>query len=368
MTSKVMLIFGTRPEAIKMAPIIKELEVRGMDYVVVVTAQHREMLDEVLKVFHITPDYDLNIMRHDQSLSDITTRTLDGIDRLIKQIKPTIILVHGDTTTALAASLAAFYNQMPIGHIEAGLRTYQKYSPYPEEINRQLIGILADYHFAPTAACANHLIVEYKNPKKIYITGNTAIDALKYTVRKDYHHPILEKVQGKRLILVTAHRRENIAVHLEQIFHAVLHVVNQHPDVHAVYPVHLNPKVQIIANKILGHHPRIHLIDPLSVYDFHNMINHAHIILTDSGGIQEEAPTLGKPVLVLREYTERTEGIQAGTLKLAGVKKDDIIRETNTLLTNEDKYKEMANASNPYGDGTAAKQIVNILLEKIELN
>ncbi len=361
---KVMTVFGTRPEAIKMAPLILELKSRQdqFDCVVTVTAQHREMLDQVLKIFNITPDYDLNIMKDRQTLIDITTRGLEGLDKVIKEVRPDIVLVHGDTTTTFVASLAAFYNQIVVGHVEAGLRTRNKYSPYPEEINRQLTGVLADLHFSPTAKSAENLLQENKNADTIFITGNTAIDALKTTVRKDYYHPILKKIGNSRLILVTAHRRENLGKPMENMFRAIRKIINEHEDVQVVYPVHLNPVVRESAYSILGSHPRIHLIDPLDVIDFHNISARSYLILTDSGGIQEEAPSLGVPVLVLRNTTERPEGIEAGTLKLAGVEENTIYSLTKELLEDKDTYQKMAKAANPYGDGFASKRIADAIL------
>lgn len=359
-----MLVFGTRPEAIKMAPLVKELEnYRGkIKTYVVVTAQHREMLDQVLDIFQITPDYDLNIMQSRQTLVDITAKAIVGLDKVIKEVKPDIVLVHGDTTTTFVASLAAFYNQVKIGHVEAGLRTRNKYSPYPEEINRQLTGILADIHFAPTKKAAENLIKENKNKENIFITGNTAIDALKTTVHNQYMHPILKQIGSDRLILLTAHRRENLGEPMRNIFLAIREIVEQIHDVQVVYPVHLNPLVRETAQKILGDHQRIHLIEPLDVIDFHNFAAKAYLILTDSGGIQEEAPSLGKPVLVLRDTTERPEGIEAGTLKLAGTNKDTVYHQTKQLLMDDNEYFRMSKSSNPYGDGNASKRIVQALL------
>jgi UDP-N-acetylglucosamine 2-epimerase (non-hydrolysing) len=366
---KVMVVFGTRPEAIKMAPVVKELEKypEKIKCFVTVTAQHREMLDQVLKIFKIQPDYDLNIMQSRQTLVDITTRALVGLDKVIKEVKPDIVLVHGDTTTTFAASLAALYNQVKIGHVEAGLRTWNKYSPFPEEMNRQLTGVLSDLHFAPTEKAAENLFVENKTRENIYITGNTAIDALKTTVREDYTHPILEQVGSDRLILLTAHRRENLGEPMRNIFKAVREIVEEFDDVQVVYPVHLNPEVRETAQEILGDHQRIHLIEPLDVIDFHNFASRAYLILTDSGGVQEEAPSLGKPVLVLRDTTERPEGIEAGTLKLAGTNKKTIYQLTKQLLIDKKAYVKMSKASNPYGDGNASKRIVQALLYHFNL-
>ncbi|WP_342614211.1 non-hydrolyzing UDP-N-acetylglucosamine 2-epimerase [Peribacillus frigoritolerans] len=356
---KVMTIFGTRPEAIKMAPLVLELKNRPEEFetIVTVTAQHRQMLDQVLDVFDISPDYDLNIMKDRQTLTDVTTRGLQGLDAVMKEVKPDIVLVHGDTTTTFIAGLAAFYNQIVIGHVEAGLRTWNKYSPYPEEMNRQLTGVLADLHFAPTKKSAENLLLEDKKEEAIFITGNTAIDALKTTVLKEYTHSVLEKIGNDRLILLTAHRRENLGEPMRNMFRAVKRIIEEHDDVQVVYPVHLNPTVREIADEVLGKDPRIHLIEPLEVVDFHNFAERAYIILTDSGGVQEEAPSLGVPVLVLRDTTERPEGIEAGTLKLAGVEEENIYRLTKELLTDEAEYDRMSKASNPYGDGHASKRI-----------
>jgi UDP-N-acetylglucosamine 2-epimerase (non-hydrolysing) len=356
---KVMTIFGTRPEAIKMAPLVLELKNRPEEFetIVTVTAQHRQMLDQVLDVFEIIPDYDLNIMKDRQTLTDVTTRGLQGLDAVMKEVRPDIVLVHGDTTTTFIAGLAAFYNQIVIGHVEAGLRTWNKYSPYPEEMNRQLTGVLADLHFAPTKKSAENLLQEEKKEEAIFITGNTAIDALKTTVLKEYTHSVLEKIGNDRLILLTAHRRENLGEPMRNMFRAVKRIIEEHDDVQVVYPVHLNPTVREIADEVLGKDPRIHLIEPLEVIDFHNFAERAFIILTDSGGVQEEAPSLGVPVLVLRDTTERPEGIEAGTLKLAGVEEENIYRLTKELLTDEAEYDRMSKASNPYGDGHASKRI-----------
>ncbi|GAC91041.1 UDP-N-acetylglucosamine 2-epimerase [Anoxybacillus flavithermus NBRC 109594] len=359
---KVMTIFGTRPEAIKMAPLVLELQkYEDIESIVTVTAQHRQMLDQVLDIFGIQPHYDLNIMKERQTLVDITTRALAGLDDVMKKVQPDIVLVHGDTTTTFVASLAAFYNQIAVGHVEAGLRTWNKYSPFPEEMNRQLTGVLADLHFAPTAKAAENLRAENKPEHAIFITGNTAIDALKTTVRESYTHPILEKVAGSRMILLTAHRRENLGEPMRNMFRAVKRLVEDYDDVQVVYPVHLNPVVRELANDILGNDERIHLIEPLDVIDFHNFAARAHIILTDSGGVQEEAPSLGVPVLVLRDTTERPEGIEAGTLKLAGTDEQTIYTLASELLTDEKAYEQMAKASNPYGDGWASKRIVEAI-------
>ncbi|MBS4175419.1 UDP-N-acetylglucosamine 2-epimerase (non-hydrolyzing) [Bacillus sp. FJAT-49736] len=360
---KVMTIFGTRPEAIKMAPLVLELQKYPEEFksIVTVTAQHREMLDQVLSIFRITPDYDLNIMKDRQSLIDITTRALEGLDKVMREVEPDIVLVHGDTTTTFVASLAAYYNKIVVGHVEAGLRTWNKYSPYPEEMNRQLTGILADLQFAPTEMSAQNLLLENKRKESIYVTGNTAIDALKTTVKADYTHEILEKVGDDRLILLTAHRRENLGEPMRNMFRAIKRIVQEQPDVQVVYPVHLNPAVREIAAEILGNNPRIHLIEPLDVIDFHNFANRAYLILTDSGGVQEEAPSLGVPVLVLRDTTERPEGIEAGTLKLAGIEEETIYQLATELLTKTEEHDKMAKASNPYGDGQASRRIVDII-------
>lgn len=360
---KVMTIFGTRPEAIKMAPLVLELKKRPKEFeaIVTVTAQHREMLDQVLSIFDIQPDYDLNIMKDRQTLMDVTTRGLEGLDDVMKKVKPDIVLVHGDTTTTFIAGLAAFYNQIQVGHVEAGLRTWNKYSPYPEEMNRQLTGVLADLHFAPTDKSAANLQAENKKEERIFVTGNTAIDALKTTVKETYEHEVLTKLGDDRLILLTAHRRENLGEPMKNMFRAVKRIVDEHEDVQVVYPVHLNPVVRETANDILGNDPRIHLIEPLDVIDFHNFAERAHIILTDSGGVQEEAPSLGVPVLVLRDTTERPEGIEAGTLKLAGTEEETIYTLAKELLIDEDVYKQMSQASNPYGDGLASKRICDAI-------
>lgn len=360
---KVMTIFGTRPEAIKMAPLVLELKKRPEEFeaIVTVTAQHREMLDQVLSIFDIQPDYDLNIMKDRQTLMDVTTRGLEGLDDVMKKVKPDIVLVHGDTTTTFIAGLAAFYNQIQVGHVEAGLRTWNKYSPYPEEMNRQLTGVLADLHFAPTDKSAANLQAENKKEERIFVTGNTAIDALKTTVKETYEHEVLTKLGDDRLILLTAHRRENLGQPMKNMFRAVKRIVDEHEDVQVVYPVHLNPVVRETANDILGNDPRIHLIEPLDVIDFHNFAERAHIILTDSGGVQEEAPSLGVPVLVLRDTTERPEGIEAGTLKLAGTEEETIYTLAKELLTDEGVYKQMSQASNPYGDGLASKRICDAI-------
>ena len=363
---KVMSIFGTRPEAIKMAPLVKELERREeTESIVCVTAQHRQMLDQVLDTFAITPDYDLNIMKQGQTLSDITTAALLGLEGVIKEARPDLILVHGDTTTTFAGALAAFYQQVAIGHVEAGLRTDNKYSPYPEEMNRQMVDRLTDMFFAPTALSRENLLRENVPAEKIYVTGNTAIDAMATTVHKDYTHPELDWIgENGRLILLTAHRRENLGDPMRSIFRGVRRIVDEFPDVKVLYPIHLNPAVRQVAREVFEGCDRIRLIEPLEVFDFHNFQNRSFIILTDSGGIQEEAPSLGKPVLVLRDTTERPEGIEAGTLKLVGTDEETIYRETRRLLTDEAEYRRMSRASNPYGDGHASQRIADAIIEK----
>ena len=362
---KVMTVFGTRPEAIKMAPLVKELKSRDeIDCIVCVTAQHRQMLDQVLEVFDIKPDYDLNIMKQGQTLSDITSRVLYGLEKVIKDVNPDIVLVHGDTTTTFASALAAYYNQIDIGHVEAGLRTWNKYSPYPEEMNRQMVGVMADMHFAPTENSKNSLLKENRDESKIYVTGNTAIDALATTVKESYSNDILDWVGSDRMILLTAHRRENLGEPMRGMFKAIKRIIEEFEDVKVVYPVHLNPKVRSVAKEVLGENDRIKLIEPLEVIDFHNFIARAYLILTDSGGIQEEAPSLGKPVLVLRDTTERPEGIKAGTLKLAGTDENNIYRLTKELLENTEEYERMAHSVNPYGDGKASKRIADAIIKK----
>ena len=365
---KVMTIFGTRPEAIKMAPLVLELQKypEKIESIVTVTAQHRQMLDQVLETFNITPDYDLNIMKDRQTLIDVTTNALHGLDRVMKEAKPDIVLVHGDTTTTFVGSLAAFYNQIAIGHVEAGLRTGNKYSPYPEEMNRQLTGVMADLHFSPTEVSKENLLKENKQEQAIFVTGNTAIDALKTTVSENYSHPVLEKIGDNRVILLTAHRRENLGQPMRNMFKAIKRLLAEHEDVQVVYPVHLNPAVREVADEVLGNDPRIHLIEPLEVFDFHNFAARSFMILTDSGGVQEEAPSLGKPVLVLRDTTERPEGIAAGTLKLAGTEEETIYKLAKELLEDSDAYEKMAHASNPYGDGHASKRIVEALISFFE--
>ena len=361
---KVMSIFGTRPEAIKMAPLVKELEKRKeIESIVCVTAQHREMLDQVLKTFDIKPDYDLNIMKQGQTLSEITSRALLGLEEVIKEVKPDIVLVHGDTTTTFAGALAAFYNHVSIGHVEAGLRTYDKYSPFPEEMNRQMVDSMTDLYFAPTKISKENLLKQNISEDKIYITGNTAIDAMSTTVKENYTHKELEWIKpGERMILLTAHRRENLGDPMRHIFKAIRRIVDEFDDVKVIYPIHLNPLVRNVANEIFNGCDKVKLIEPLEVFDFHNFQNKSYIILTDSGGIQEEAPSLGKPVLVLRDTTERPEGIKAGTLKLVGTNEETIYTETKKLLTDKKEYDNMSHASNPYGDGHASERIVSSII------
>jgi UDP-N-acetylglucosamine 2-epimerase (non-hydrolysing) len=365
---KVMTIFGTRPEAIKMAPLVLELKKYTdlIEPIVTVTAQHREMLDQVLDIFGLEPDYDLNMMKDRQTLMSLTVDGLEGLDHILKSVNPDLVLVHGDTTTTFISSLAAFYNKIPVGHVEAGLRTWDKFSPYPEEMNRQLTGILADLHFAPTRKAAQHLITENKDPNTIYITGNTAIDALASTINESYEHPILQEIGNQRFILMTVHRRENLGQPMAHIFDAARRLVESHEDFHLVYPVHLNPAVYEMAHATLNDHPRIHLIDPLDVVDFHNMISKAYLILTDSGGIQEEATALGIPVLVLRNTTERPEGVEAGILKLVGTDADFIFNEASHLIKDHSAYEKMAQVSSPYGDGQASRRIVKAILNHFE--
>lgn len=358
----VMLVFGTRPEAIKMCPLVNELKTReGIRTVVCVTGQHRQMLDQVLDAFHVVPDYDLSIMKDKQTLFDITTNILNNIKGVLEEVKPDVVLVHGDTSTTFVTALACFYLQIPIGHVEAGLRTYNIYSPYPEEFNRQAVSILSRYNFAPTELSKNNLLREGKDESTIYVTGNTAIDALKTTVREDYTHPELEWAKDSRLILITAHRRENLGEPMHHMFRAIRRVMEEHPDVKAIYPIHMNPIVRRAADEELGDCDRIHIIEPLEVLDFHNFLARSYMILTDSGGIQEEAPSLGKPVLVMRDTTERPEGIAAGTLKLVGTDEDVIYENFKLLLDDPAAYDAMAQASNPYGDGYACKRIADIL-------
>lgn len=359
---KVVVVFGTRPEAIKMCPLVKELYTRkNIRTIVCVTGQHRQMLDQVLDAFRIEPDYDLAIMKERQTLFDVTISILESIKSVLEIEKPDIVLVHGDTTTTFATALSAFYLQIPVGHVEAGLRTYNIFSPYPEEFNRQAASIIAHFHFAPTETSKYNLLKEGKNPETIFITGNTAIDALKTTVVNDYSHPELDWAKGSRLIMLTAHRRENLGEPLYHMFRAIKKIVDEILDIKVIYPIHLNPAVRKVANEILGDNDRIHIIEPLEVLDFHNFLSRSYLILTDSGGIQEEAPSLGKPVLVMRDTTERPEGIAAGTLKLVGTAENAIYKEFKELLTNQKKYDAMSHASNPYGDGFACPRIADIL-------
>ena len=359
---KVMLVFGTRPEAIKMCPLVNELKKRkGMKTVVCVTGQHRQMLDQVLEAFHVVPDYDLSIMKEKQTLFDITTNILNRIKIVLEDVRPDVVLVHGDTSTTFVTALACFYLQIPVGHVEAGLRTYNIFSPYPEEFNRQAVSIISQYNFAPTELSKQNLLKEGKNAETIYVTGNTAIDALKTTVKQDYYHSELEWAKDSKLILITAHRRENLGEPMKNMFRAIHRVIEEHPDVKAIYPIHMNPVIHDWANEILGDDDRIHIIPPLDVIDFHNFQNRSHLILTDSGGIQEEAPSLGKPVLVMRDTTERPEGIEAGTLKLVGTEEENIYRNFKLLLEDTVEYRKMSNASNPYGDGCACQRIADVL-------
>ncbi len=361
----VMLVFGTRPEAIKMCPLVNELKRRdSINTVVCVTGQHRQMLDQVLDAFSVVPDYDLSIMKQGQTLFDITTNILASIKSVLEEVRPDVVLVHGDTSTTFVTALACFYLQIPVGHVEAGLRTYDIYSPYPEEFNRQAVGIIARYNFAPTKRSSENLVREGKDPSTIYITGNTAIDALKTTVRDEYSHPELDWAARSRLILITAHRRENLGEPMHHMFRAIRRVMEEHPDVKALYPIHMNPVVRAAANEELGDFDRIRIIEPLEVLDFHNFMARSYMILTDSGGIQEEAPSLGKPVLVMRDTTERPEGIEAGTLKLVGTDETVIYENFKRLLDDPDAYNAMAHASNPYGDGLACTRIADILEEE----
>ena len=357
-----MVVFGTRPEAIKMCPLVKELKTReNLDTVVCVTGQHREMLDQVLEVFQVVPDYDLAIMKEKQTLFDVTINILDKMRDILEEVKPDIVLVHGDTSTTFVTALACFYMQIPVGHVEAGLRTYDIYSPYPEEFNRQAVGIVAKYNFSPTEMSKDNLIKEGKDPSSIYVTGNTAIDALKTTVRDNYTHEQLDWASDSRLIMITAHRRENLGEPMKHMFRAIKRIVDEHPDIKAIYPIHMNPVVRETANEIFGDCDRIRIIEPLEVLDFHNFLARSYLILTDSGGIQEEAPSLGKPVLVMRDTTERPEGIEAGTLKLVGTEEEVIYKTFKLLLEDKDEYEKMSHASNPYGDGFASRRISDIL-------
>ena len=361
----IMLVFGTRPEAIKMCPLVRELKTRkDVKTVVCVTGQHRQMLDQVLNAFDVTPDYDLSIMKDKQTLFDITTGILDGIKSVLEEVRPDVVLVHGDTSTTFVTALACFYLQIPVGHVEAGLRTHNIYSPYPEEFNRQAVSILAQYNFAPTELSRDNLLREGRDADSIFVTGNTAIDALKTTVRDDYRHPELDWASDSRLIMITAHRRENLGEPMHHMFRAIRRVMDEHPDVKAIYPIHMNPVVRKAAEETLGDCDRIHIIEPLEVLDFHNFLARSYMILTDSGGIQEEAPSLGKPVLVMRDTTERPEGIAAGTLKLVGTDEQVIYDHFKQLLCDKTAYDAMAKASNPYGDGLACRRIADILTKE----
>jgi len=363
---KVMLVFGTRPEAIKMCPLVNELKSRPqLQTIVCVTGQHRQMLDQVLEVFNVKPDYDLAIMKERQTLFDVTIAILEKLKPILEKEKPNVVLVHGDTTTTFATTLSAFYLQIPVGHVEAGLRTYNIYSPYPEEFNRQATGIVAQFNFAPTEKSRQNLLAEGKAEDTIFVTGNTAIDALKTTVREEYTHPELKWAEGSRLIMLTAHRRENLGEPLHHMFRAIKRIVDETSDIKVIYPIHMNPVVRQAAEEILGGDDKIHIIEPLDVLDFHNFLSRSYLILTDSGGIQEEAPSLGKPVLVMRDTTERPEGIAAGTLKLVGTDEETIYKEFQRLLHNESAYTKMSRATNPYGDGFACKRIADILVERL---
>ncbi len=364
MIKKVMTVFGTRPEAIKMCPLVNELKKHeAINTVVCVTGQHRQMLDSVLNVFNVKPDYDLSIMKDNQTLFDVTINILEKIKIVLEKELPDIVLVHGDTSTTFVTALACFYLKIPVGHVEAGLRTYNIFSPYPEEFNRQAVSIISKYNFAPTDLAKSNLVREGKKEDTIFVTGNTAIDALKTTIRKDYYHPELEWAKDSKLILLTAHRRENLGEPMHNMFRAIRRIVDEHNDVKVIYPIHMNPLVRKAAQEELGNDDRIHIIEPLDVLDFHNFMDKSYMILTDSGGIQEEAPSLGKPVLVMRDTTERPEGIAAGTLKLVGTSENTIYREFKKLLENEVEYNKMSHASNPYGDGHACERIVKVLLK-----
>ena len=360
---KILLVFGTRPEAIKMCPLVNELKTReGIKTIVCVSGQHRQMLDQVLEAFHVVPDYDLSIMKDRQTLFDITTNILDRIKAVLEEVKPDVVLVHGDTSTTFVTALACFYMQIPVGHVEAGLRTNDIYSPYPEEFNRQAVSIISRYNFAPTEQARQNLLSEGKRSESIFVTGNTAIDALRTTVREDYSHPELVWASDSRLILITAHRRENLGEPMKNMFRAIRRVMDEHTDVKAIYPIHMNPIVRKTADEFLGGDDRIHIIEPLDVLDFHNFLARCFLVLTDSGGIQEEAPSLGKPVLVMRNTTERPEGIAAGTLKLVGTDEEVIYRSFKQLLEDNEEYARMSNACNPYGDSFACKRIADILV------
>ena len=362
MKRRIAVVFGTRPEAIKMCPLVKELKVRdNFDTVVCVTGQHREMLNQVLNAFNVVPDFDLSVMKAEQTLFDVTINILGKMKVILEEVKPDIVLVHGDTSTTFVTSLACFYLQIPVGHVEAGLRTYNIYSPYPEEFNRQAVGIIAKYNFAPTEISKENLLKEGKDPATIHVTGNTAIDALKTTINSNYTHKQLDWASDSKLIMLTAHRRENIGEPMRNMFKAIKRIVDEHRDIKVIYPIHMNPVVRNAANDILGDCNRVRIIEPLETIDFHNFLSNSHLILTDSGGIQEEAPSLGKPVLVMRDTTERPEGIAAGTLKLVGTNEDDIYKSFKLLLADREEYEKMSRASNPYGDGFASKRIADIL-------
>jgi UDP-N-acetylglucosamine 2-epimerase (non-hydrolysing) len=366
MKKKIMVVFGTRPEAIKMCPLVKELKTREkLETIVCVTGQHREMLDQVLNAFNVVPDYNLAIMKTKQTLFDVTINILEKMKEVLEVVKPDVVLVHGDTSTTFVTSLACFYLQIPVGHVEAGLRTNNIYSPYPEEFNRQSVGIVAKYNFAPTEMSKENLLKEGKVPSSIYVTGNTAIDALNTTVRDDYSHEQIEWASDSRLIMITAHRRENLGEPMRNMFRAIKRIMDEYPDIKAVYPIHMNPVVRETANEILGNNDRVRIIEPLEVLDFHNFLSRSYLILTDSGGIQEEAPSLGKPVLVMRDTTERPEGIAAGILKLVGTDEEAIYSNFKLLLEDKEEYEKMSKASNPYGDGFASKRIADVLEEKM---
>jgi UDP-N-acetylglucosamine 2-epimerase (non-hydrolysing) len=367
MKKKVMVVFGTRPEAIKMCPLIIELKTRNeLETIVTVSGQHKEMLEQVLTAFGVKPDYDLKIMKSQQTLFDVTINILNGIKHVLEEVKPDLVLVHGDTSTTFVTSLACYYLQIVVGHVEAGLRTYNIYSPFPEEFNRQGVGLIAKYHFSPTETAKENLIKEGKNISSIYVTGNTAIDALRTTIRKDYYHSLFDWIGRDKLIMITAHRRENLGEPMRNMFKAINRVISEHDDVKAIYPIHMNPVVRKAATEIFGKNDRIKIIEPLEVLDFHNFLNKSYFILTDSGGIQEEAPSLGKPVLVMRNTTERPEGIKAGTLKLVGTTEESIYRSFTELLTNQDTYNSMSKSCNPYGDGKASRRIVDIIIYEMQ--
>lgn len=359
---RIMLVFGTRPEAIKMCPLVNELKKRPtIQTIVCVTGQHRQMLDQVLETFHVVPDYDLSVMKDKQTLFDITTNILNKIKEVLEEVKPDVVLVHGDTSTTFVTALACFYLQIPVGHVEAGLRTYNIYSPYPEEFNRQAVGIISQYNFAPTELAKKHLLDEGKDPATIYVTGNTVIDAMQHTVVENYHHPELDWVGNDRMIFITAHRRENLGQPMHNMFRAIRRVLDEHPDVKAIYPIHMNPVVRKAAEEELGDCKQIHIIDPIEVFDCHNFEARCYLCLTDSGGIQEECPSYGKPVLVMRDTTERPEGVEAGTLKLVGTSEETIYEWFTKLLDDKEEYAKMAHAANPYGDGHACERIADIL-------